>query len=77
MLAGGLQEVLDLKDVAGDLKVAVAVHGVRWFLGMGGARAGESLEASAAAAELRGSRKSRRKEQEAGLRAGALRHQQL
>ncbi|GGS33098.1 hypothetical protein GCM10010221_34020 [Streptomyces parvus] len=26
MLAGGLEEVLDLKDVAGDLKVAVAVH---------------------------------------------------
>ncbi|GAA3394988.1 hypothetical protein GCM10017752_42580 [Streptomyces roseoviridis] len=27
MLAGGLQEVRDLKDVAGDLKVAVHVHG--------------------------------------------------
>ncbi|GGP84978.1 hypothetical protein GCM10010231_64470 [Streptomyces sindenensis] len=27
MLAGGPEEVLDLKDVAGDLKVAVAVHG--------------------------------------------------
>lgn len=48
VLAGGLEEVLDLKDVAGDLKVAVAVHGVRWFLGMGGARAGESRGASAA-----------------------------
>ncbi|GGU87288.1 hypothetical protein GCM10010498_51950 [Streptomyces cavourensis] len=44
MLAGGLQEVLDLEDVAGDLKVAVAVHGVRWFLGMGGARAGSRVE---------------------------------
>ncbi|GKQ33765.1 hypothetical protein ALMP_03160 [Streptomyces sp. A012304] len=29
MLARGLEEVRDFEDVAGDLKVAVAVHGVR------------------------------------------------
>jgi hypothetical protein len=33
VLARGLEEVGDFEDVAGDLQVAVAVHGVRWFLG--------------------------------------------
>jgi hypothetical protein len=33
MFARGLEQVRDFEDVAGDLEVVVAVHGVRWFLG--------------------------------------------
>src|SRR5690606_11418960 len=48
--ARGLEEVGDFEDVAGDLQVAVAVHGERWFLwrrggGKDGAACGRSADA--------------------------------
>lgn len=84
VLAGGLQEVLDLKDVAGDLKVAVAVHGCggssAWGVHVRGVAVSVgSSEGAAESARCGGERGRRRKtlDRRGWIRAGALRHQQL